>query len=108
MGSIISALDIRIAEHPDKLLYSFLDKKGGVKESYTYREFDEKTNRVASYLSENYEFKPGDRIILAYPPGLESICSFFACVKLGLIPVPVILLVLKGESHKAQVCKCKN
>jgi thioester reductase-like protein len=89
MGSIISALDIRIAEHPDKLLYSFLDKKGGVKESYTYREFDEKTNRVASYLSENYEFKPGDRIILAYPPGLESICSFFACVKLGLIPVPV-------------------
>ena len=28
-------------------------------------------------------------MLLAYPPGVEMICAFFACVRLGLIPVPV-------------------
>ena len=32
---------------------------------------------------------PGERVLLAYPPGVEMICAFFACVRLGLIPVPV-------------------
>jgi len=89
MGSIIKELTSRTVENPDKLLYSFLDRKGGVKESYTYKEFDERTNSIANYLYKNYTFAKGDRIMLAFPPGLESICSFFACVKLGLIPVPV-------------------
>ena len=31
----------------------------------------------------------GDRVLLAYPPGLEMICAFFACARIGLIPVPV-------------------
>ncbi len=31
----------------------------------------------------------GDRLLLAYPPGLEMICAFFGCVRAGLIPVPV-------------------
>src|SRR5207342_2277096 len=30
-----------------------------------------------------------DRVLLAYPPGLEMICAFFACAHAGLIPVPV-------------------
>ena len=34
-------------------------------------------------------FAAGDRLLLAYPPGLEMICAFFGCVRAGLIPVPV-------------------
>ena len=32
---------------------------------------------------------PGDRALLVYPPGLEFITAFFACVKSGVVPVPV-------------------
>ena len=34
-------------------------------------------------------FAAEDRLLLAYPPGLEMICAFFGCVRAGLIPVPV-------------------
>ena len=33
--------------------------------------------------------KRGDRALLVYPPGLEVIVAFFACARLGAIPVPV-------------------
>ena len=89
MPSIIYELEVRVKQNPNKLLYAFLDINGNVKQSYTYSEFLNRTDSIASHIYENYNLKPGDRILLAYPPGLEIICAFFACVKLGLIPVPV-------------------
>ena len=45
---------------------------------------------VAAYLQQSLsKVKPGDRVLLAYPPGLEMITAFFACIRLGWIPVPV-------------------
>jgi thioester reductase-like protein len=40
-------------------------------------------------LRKDGRFAAGDRVLLAYPPGLEMICAFFGCVRAGLIPVPV-------------------
>jgi acyl-CoA synthetase (AMP-forming)/AMP-acid ligase II len=40
-------------------------------------------------LAERASFRAEDRLLLAYPPGLEMICAFFGCVRAGLIPVPV-------------------
>ena len=88
MISILNELDQRIKEHPNKLLYAFLNIKGEITESYTYEEFHIRTNDIASHI-DNYNLISGDRVLLAYPPGLEIVCAFFACVRLGLIPVPV-------------------
>ena len=38
-----------------------------------------------------------------YPPGLEIICAFFACVKLGVIPVPVYPPSAKGFHASADI-----
>ncbi len=78
-----------LAEHPEQLLYVFLDKQGKIKESYTYRSFDERTYAIAQLLQQKQSLVKGDRVLLAYPPGLEMICAFFACARIGLIPVPV-------------------
>ena len=84
MISIIKELETRVQKHPEKLLYCFLDIKGHVKESYTYQEFFDRVGRIASHLYATRTFKPGDRAILVYPPGLEIICAFFACnIKFG-------------------------
>ena len=32
--------------------------------------------------------RPGDRALLAYPPGLDFISAFFGCVFAGVLPVP--------------------
>lgn len=89
MISILTELEKRTNENPNRLLYAFLDVNGNIKESYTYREFYYRTKSIASHIYRTHSFAVGDRILLAYPPGLEMICAFFSCVRLGLIPVPV-------------------
>jgi thioester reductase-like protein len=82
-------MDRLAVEHPDKLLYSFLDLHGDPIESYTYASFQHRTKAIAGHLRREGRFAPGDRLLLAYPPGLEMICAFFGCVRAGLVPVPV-------------------
>ena len=87
--SILGQLQTLADEHPDKLLYSFLDVDGDPLESYTYASFLSRAEAIAGHLLNQGCFFPGDRLLLAYPPGLEMICAFFGCVRAGLIPVPV-------------------
>ncbi|HEY4010478.1 MAG TPA: thioester reductase domain-containing protein [Acidobacteriaceae bacterium] len=88
-GSLLDQLDKLVEERPNKLLYSFLDLNGDPIESYTYASFQHRTKAIAAHLRKEPRFTPGERILLAYPPGLEMICAFFGCVRAGLIPVPV-------------------
>jgi thioester reductase-like protein len=88
-ASISHNLDRLADRHPDKLLYSFLDVNGDPTESYTYASFRHRTQAIAEHLRKEGRFTAGDRLLLAYPPGLEMICAFFGCVRAGLIPVPV-------------------
>ena len=89
MGSILEHLDRLADEHPEKLLYSYLDVNGDPIESYTYASFLHRAQAIAGHLRKEGRFAAGDRLLLAYPPGLEMICAFFGCVRAGLIPVPV-------------------
>src|SRR5579862_3968597 len=88
-ASILGHLNRLADEHPEKLLYSYLDVNGDSIEAYTYASFIHRTEAIAGYLWKEGRFAPGDRLLLAYPPGLEMICAFFGCVRAGLIPVPV-------------------
>jgi thioester reductase-like protein len=87
--SILGHLDRLADEHPEKLLYSYLDVNGEQPESYTYASFLHRAEAIAGHLRKEHRFAAGDRLLLAYPPGLEMICAFFGCVRAGLIPVPV-------------------
>ena len=89
MSSVIGELDNRTIEFADKLLYAFLDINAEITESYTYKEFNERTKSLAQQLQKNYDLKKGERVLLAYPAGLEMICAFYACARIGVIPVPV-------------------
>ncbi|MBB5342722.1 thioester reductase domain-containing protein [Tunturibacter empetritectus] len=87
--SILGQLQTLADKHPDKLLYSYLDVDGDPIESYTYASFLLRAEAIAGHLLRGGGFAAGDRLLLAYPPGLEMICAFFGCVRAGLIPVPV-------------------
>lgn len=89
MASILDQLDRLGEEHPHKLLYSYLDLNGNPLECYSYASFIHRTRAIADHLLNHGRFSAGDRLLLAYPPGLEMICAFFGCVRAGLIPVPV-------------------
>src|SRR5260370_26321127 len=89
MASILYKLDKLGKEHPHKLLYAYIDLNGNQIEGYSYESFLRRTKAIAGYLRKEHRFAAQDRLLLAYPPGLEMICAFFGCVRAGLIPVPV-------------------
>src|ERR1700743_457401 len=89
MSSILEELDRLGHEHPHKLLFSYLDLNGNTLESYSYASFLARTKAIARSLLRDGRFTQDDRLLLAYPPGLEMMCAFFGCVRAGLIPVPV-------------------
>jgi len=89
MVSILDQLDRLGDEHPHKLLYSYIDLNGNPIESYSYASFLRRTKAIAGHLRKDGRFAAQDRLLLAYPPGLEMICAFFGCVRAGLVPVPV-------------------
>ena len=89
IASILDKLDSLGDQHPHKLLYSYIDVNGKPIQGYSYESFLHRTNVIAGHLRKQHGFKSQDRLLLAYPPGLEMICAFFGCVRAGLIPVPV-------------------
>src|ERR1700677_3359860 len=87
--SILDELDRLGDKHPHKLLFSYIDLNGNPIENYSYASFIQRTKAIAGHLRKDGRFAAEDRLLLAYPPGLEMICAFFGCVRAGLIPVPV-------------------
>jgi thioester reductase-like protein len=94
--SVIDVLGRWVAAQPDKLLYAFLDVRGEVVARYTYREFASRVAVIASHLAARGDLRPGDRLLLAYTPGLEVIAAIFACAKAGLIAVPCAAVSIHG------------
>jgi thioester reductase-like protein len=89
IASILDKLDSLGNQHPHRLLYSYIDVNGNPIGGYSYESFLHRTKVIAGHLRKQHGFKSQDRLLLAYPPGLEMICAFFGCVRAGLIPVPV-------------------
>ena len=89
IASILDKLDSLGNQHPHRLLYSYIDVNGSPIGGYSYESFLHRTKVIAGHLRKQHGFQSQDRLLLAYPPGLEMICAFFGCVRAGLIPVPV-------------------
>src|SRR5512135_1639215 len=55
---------------------------------FTYRQLNERANRLAHWLSETVGVGRGDRVGMLALNGVEYLDVFFACGKLGAIFVP--------------------
>src|SRR5260370_12703595 len=89
MTTILDYLEHWTSVFHAKFLSVFLNGDGTTQSAHTYCEFLRRTRNLAVHLAHNSELRYGDRALLAYPPGLEMITAFFACARLGIIPVPV-------------------
>jgi thioester reductase-like protein len=96
MGDVLTTIESWVAKDPGRLLYSFLDVNGHELERLTRETFYRRVLTIASHLQASPILRPGSRVLLAYPPGLEMICALFACTRAGLIPAPVAAPVTQG------------
>ena len=76
----------------NKTLYTWINEEGVVVSQRTYRELHANASCIAHNLLLNQKplFKPGDRVLLVYIPGLDFIDAFFGCLRAKLLPVPVL------------------
>ena len=73
MDSILAPFYDWVDREPDRLLYSFLDIDGRITESFTYAQFLQRTTDIAAHIRATHPMRRGERVLLAYPPGVEMI-----------------------------------
>ena len=71
-ASILDHLDRLADEHPNKLLYSYLDVNGDPIESYTYASFLQRTKAIAGHLLERGSFRGGRPAAACLPAGARN------------------------------------
>ncbi|WP_445629542.1 beta-ketoacyl synthase N-terminal-like domain-containing protein [Nostoc sp. DSM 114167] len=84
--TLVDVLRYRAIEQPQTLGYTFLVDGESEGSRLTYRALDKQARAIATYLQTFA--KPGDRVLLLYPPGLEFITAFFGCLYAGTIAIP--------------------
>ncbi len=86
--TIIDVLNVRQEVHPEKDAFIYLKYENEKRtELYlSYRELVSEAKRMAGYFQSINAC--GERAMLLYPPGLEFIKAFFACLYAGVVAVP--------------------
>ncbi len=91
-GTLVSLLERNRREQGDRLAYRFLAYSAATgfdaqAEDLSFRQIHERVDRVAARLGELA--RPGDRAILLLPSGPDFLIGFLACLRAGVIAVPV-------------------
>jgi acyl-CoA synthetase (AMP-forming)/AMP-acid ligase II len=85
-ASLVELLRFRAAAQPDECAYTFLEDGERRRASVTYAELESRARAIAGYLQPR--IRPGSRVLLLYPPGLDFIGAFFACLFADVVAVP--------------------
>ncbi|TYZ61922.1 hypothetical protein PybrP1_011302 [[Pythium] brassicae (nom. inval.)] len=95
-SELLERLERWARETPARPMLSFVDDRGAVTASLTAAELHRKTQNLAALLVATPQQHPkglgakaGDRVLLVYPPGLDFIVAFLACLRAGVVAVPV-------------------
>lgn len=98
VNSLSDALRHHSAEFPEKLALIFLGDRGGEESRISYGKLEQLVLHFSRAISS--EAKTGDRVLLAFPPGLEFVVAFLACLRSGLVAVPMVM-PRKGKVREA-------
>ncbi|MFG2466170.1 AMP-binding protein [Streptomyces canus] len=85
--SIPAALSHWARERPDATAYTFVGSELAVERTVGYRELERLALKVAAYLQRTA--RPGDRVLLLFPPGLDYLTAFLGCLYSGVVAVPL-------------------
>jgi acyl-CoA synthetase (AMP-forming)/AMP-acid ligase II len=78
----------RAERAPADLPFTFIDYSGSrpVDTTLSYADLDRRARQIAALLQTRG--RPGERVLLLYPAGLDYLSAFFGCLYAGMIAVP--------------------
>ncbi len=85
--NFLDVIQKHMNEIPDRLIFTFLDKKANELKNCSLSMLHEKATIIAGFLMG--KAKPGDRALLMYSTEPEFIYAFLGCLYAGVIAVPV-------------------
>lgn len=85
----VELLRRHVRVRPHQLAVNFAAGWDRLEDALTYSELDAQARGIAGMLLAR--FAPGSRVIIAEPPGVAFVASFFGCLYAGMIAVPVAL-----------------
>ncbi len=86
-NTLTDILRERAINQTDQVAYIFLPDGETEEGNLTYGELDRRARAIAVTLRKGVD-RPGKRVLLLYPPGLEYICAFWGCLYAGMVAVP--------------------
>lgn len=72
------------SENSDRPVYHWINETCDVVRVVTYGELRERSREIAVELLLSLYIVRGERVLLCYPPGLDFIISFIACLRAGI------------------------
>jgi acyl-CoA synthetase (AMP-forming)/AMP-acid ligase II len=103
-STLVTLLRRRAQGRPRQKLYTFLGSREEETAALTYAELDHEARKLGAWL-QNLGAQ-GERVLLLYPPGLDFITSFFACLYAGAIAVPAYPPRMNRNTLRLQAIIC--
>lgn len=88
-ASMADLITARARERPDAPAFAYVPERGGDRAALTYAQVEARARAVAVRLLDHAQ--PGDRALLLFPPGLDCVVAFFACLLSGVVAVPLMV-----------------
>jgi acyl-CoA synthetase (AMP-forming)/AMP-acid ligase II len=88
-GSLTAVLARKAAVHGNRQAFVFLPEREGTRPTLTFAELDRRARGLAARLLTLAN--PGDRAVLLFPPGLDFVVAFLACLAARIVAVPLML-----------------
>ncbi|WP_370647127.1 fatty acyl-AMP ligase [Mycobacterium sp. IDR2000157661] len=99
--TLISLIDRNIANVGDAPAYRYLDYTGtedGRPAELTWRQLGARLQAIAARVQR--VARPGDRVAVLAPQGLDYVAGFFSAVKAGTVAVPLFAPELQGHAQR--------
>jgi amino acid adenylation domain-containing protein len=87
LPTLMHILRWRAFHQPHRLAYTFLSDGEMEESSLTYAELDRQARAIGGMLQDLGI--AGERVLLLFPPGIDYIVAFFACIYADVVAVPV-------------------
>lgn len=94
----VDLLRQRATAEPELPAFTFLNDGENETGKLTNGQLDQQARAIGAMLQART--RPGDRVILAHPPGLDFIAAFFGCLYAGVIAVPTFPPRTNGNGHR--------
>ena len=99
--NILSLLNEKAEKYPDKIAFVFRNPKTNDYDKISFRDLDQKSSKVAIYLSRN-GFERGFKSLILIKPSIDFIILIYGMIKLGVVPIFPPNFNLKSRNGRKQ------